>query len=270
MRGMSSKSIFYFFILCVYSTSFLIFSPVKLAADCCQPSYEEDSYTSAESYVPEGSYKNNALLIGGAALIGGGCGFAASNMNKKRHSHHTSKCCSEKRVYRGKRGHRGTQGAQGIAGTPGAAGTTGSQGVPGPQGPAGASPFIVDNDNTLIFDINFSGLSFLSGPGARIIPLVSTPDGTIVQGHAFQVPTEMTPQKIDDSIQIPNPLFGSYTVGVKIITATDTIVNSTLEVSILTTREGTKICLPPIFDINVPPGGQIEATMNFIHEPTLN
>ncbi len=153
------------------------------------------------------------LLFAGA--IGAAAGYAASDSNGKR-------------GHKGDTGDTGATGPQGPAGPAGATSSSSSSSSSSSGGNCGSCndccltpeeqaaqdllPFVADIGETLTFDVNLLLDGEATGAGTTIIPFVSTPDGLVVEGIAYQnaVITEQT-----RTIIITDPVYGTYHVGIQ-------------------------------------------------------
>jgi len=168
------------------------------ANDCCDPC--------APPCNPCWNSCNTWLLVG-SLLLGAAAGAAAGAATS-----------SSKHGHRGDPGATGATGPQGIPGIPGPTGSTGATGATGifttPVSATSNVPFAVEPGATsLTFD--FSHLTFVGTlAGATGIPFVSEPNGVVVPGAPFAIPTVGTATGPAIFI-VSGPLpYGTYTPGV--------------------------------------------------------
>ncbi|MBA3957049.1 MAG: hypothetical protein H0X51_01450 [Parachlamydiaceae bacterium] len=170
-----------------------------------------------------------AILFGAAA--GAGTGYLVAN-NKNKHCHDGAT---------GPQGPSGPAGATGATGATGPAGLEGlaGQSVTGAPGATGPSPFIADTDESLTF--NFS-INITAGIGGSIIPFVSQPDGTVVEGAPIPIAGLLPLVLNPPAIVINDPDFGTYTSGIHLDGGL-VGVTAALTESVVSSRDGTTILL---------------------------
>lgn len=140
-------------------------------------------------------WTEKAVWMIGGALLGGGIGYLAADHSKK-HGHH------------------------------GASGSQGSTGIPGPQGPTGPE-YVADLGEALNFSISIDTAMFFStDPGNySFIPFVVTPNGQTIEGLPVNIHSSNIVDLVLDGIDISNPLFGDYQVGLMLVKNSDFTLN---------------------------------------------
>lgn len=119
-----------------------------------------------------------------------------------------------------KRGPTGKEGIQGL------------QGPQGLQGEKGSYPFVMDNDASLNF--KFSILMEKEPPfGTIAVPFVSIPDGTIINNHPVSIGGQTTINL--GYIQVANPVFGTYHLGIKLLTTSSPLDDQLLQLIVEST-----------------------------------
>lgn len=167
----------------------LLSTPFQLPAQCCYQPVEEEL-----NCLPDNDCsRNQYLIIGGAALVGGVIGLIAGNSDH----HHSS------------------SGSRGSTGSPGEPGPT------GPVGPVGPGPnFPVDSNQSLTFNLSFEiptpeAITISSiGYTGTVTPFVTRPDGATQQGPAIDL-VSFTGNMICPPILVDNPPFGNYLIGLQ-------------------------------------------------------
>ncbi|WP_068471361.1 hypothetical protein [Candidatus Protochlamydia phocaeensis] len=183
--------------------------PAPIQASCCEsnPCCETDECCGGGWF--GGGNGRTALVIGGAAVVGGIAGAIAGNASSHR-------------------GHRGR------TGDPGAVGPI------GPVGPTGATPttpgpgaFTVDAANTLTFAM---GLTVTAATAGSIVtPFVERPDGVTLEGTPVAVGLIGTPTFAP--ITITDPVYGTYHAGLR-FTATGLLtLTAAVTGSVFATRD---------------------------------
>lgn len=177
----------------------LLSTPFQLKAQSpCYQSCEE-----ANCCENNGNFQKRALLVGGAAIVGGILGAVIGNSDH----HHSS------------------SGSRGPSGSPGEQGPTG---LVGPSGPG----FTNDPGQTLTFNLS-TGLEAEGGIfSVTLIPFATGPNGMTVEGAPVILTDISLPYYENfDPIVINNPVFGQYQIGVQAI-------NTDSPYSIITTFTG--------------------------------
>lgn len=177
------------------------------------PSYEADQACNAQADYESSDcqtspcYTGTALTLGGAVVVAGVVGYLAGHHNDHSHSSGSRGCdgCS------------GTTGSEGPIGPVGPTGPIGPPGPLGPTGPAGEGPFMPDIEQTLTFDFTIDLVSIESGT-TTITPFVSHPDGRVIEDTPIVVTIADTGSILTPSLSVENPVFGTYNVGLNIIT----------------------------------------------------
>ncbi len=167
--------------------------------DCCQDN---------------GNFQNKALIIGGAAIIGGVIGAVIGNSDH----HHSSS---------------GSRGPSGSSGEPGPAGPTGPVGPPGPG-------FTNDPGQTLTFNLSAEIFGDEHIFSAILTPFVTGPDGNTVEGTPV-VLTNVIITDLEvpfDPILINNPVFGQYQAGIQIVGNNPVALPITLSGNVIASRDG--------------------------------
>lgn len=248
---------------CVFS---LIVSPVF--AECQNYNYNNECCPTNECCENEGrtSWFGNALLVTGAAILGGVAGAAISDSN---HHHHRSRVgpsgATGANGNTGATGATGAGGPIGLTGATGATGAIGLQGATGPTGPTGNGPFIQDMGQSLTFTT--SGL-FPATPGGTlvIIPFVTAPNGITYEGTSVTAPLGGGTVNFQPII-VENPVFGRYNVGLSTINTngplTGIVINGT---AVLASRNNTTTTgLSPLAVSLLT--GESQFSVNFTYDP---
>ncbi len=221
------KPLAFLLVLSLFSTPFQL----RAQSHCYQP-YEE-----VDCCQDNGNFQNKALIIGGAAIIGGVIGAVIGNSD-----HHHSSSAS--------------RGPSGSSGEPGPAGPTGPVGPPGPG-------FTNDPGQTLTF--NLTANIFLEGSfSGTFIPFVTGPDGSTVEGPPVVLIDVSSNHSEDfDPIVINNPVFGQYQAGIQLTDSTEfSFVD--VEGNVEASRNGSTTDLPGIeFQIT---GPQMQGTLLFSYD----
>lgn len=156
-----------------------------------------------------------------------------------------------------KNGHHGGDGEHGRRGRRGRDGETGPQ---GPQGPG----FTEDVGQTLTF---ITSALFPLPPGTvTAIPFITDPSGRTFEGPTVVI---VNGTNTFPPIVVPNPIFGTYNVGLQITNPTATpITGITLNGSIaIASRDGSSTTeLAPLAGVLVGPG-ESQITTTFTYDP---
>ncbi len=222
----------------------LLSTPFQLRAQshCYQPCEEE-----VNCCQDNGNFQNKALIIGGAAIVGGVIGAMIGNSDH----HHSSS---------GSRGHSGS------SGEPGPTGPT------GPVGPPGAG-FTNDPGQTLTFNLSvvIVGLPQIIDDGQHfsgtLIPFVTGPDGNTF-GNTPVVLTDIPlyHEEFFAPIVIDNPVFGTYQAGVQIAGENSYSFQSTLYGDVIASRNGSTTNLL-VNNFEIPEAGQqVQAELLFSYD----
>lgn len=214
------------------------------ANECC--STNDCCSTSGRSKT---NWVGNALLVTGAAVLGGLAGAAISNGG---HHHHRERV-----------GPAGVAGATGATGLVGGIGATGASGA---TGATGAGPFNVDTGESLTFIL--SGL-FPEAPGASLtlIPFVTAPDGMTYEGASIVVPPTGGTVNFEP-IFIEDPIYGYYNLGVNVINSGGPVAGVMLSGSAVeaSRRSSATTGLLPLVGVSLG-SGQSQFGVNFTYGP---
>lgn len=195
--------------------------------ECCAPACESNMWC----------WLGGALL---GAAAGAGTGYAASQDGK-----------------RGRRGDEGPAGPGGI-GLPGPAGATGATGATGAPG-----TFEADEGETLTFN---SVLNVTAGIGGSVIPFVSFPDGTVLEGAP--VPITVLGPIVFPPFVIQDPVYGEYNVGVQTDSSLIAVSGSLVNNAVASRDSSTTIFanLTPVISLL---GTQTQTSEDFVYGPVL-
>jgi len=214
-------------------------APAKADAYCC----EQDSCCDGGGWWGDGAGRT-ALILGGAAVVGGIAGAVAGNSG----SHH------------GKRGRTGATGDTGATGAVGPVGPT------GPVGPPGPSVFVADTGQSLSFAMSLIVTSLL-GQG-EVTPFVERPDGIVVEGPSITLGLFNIPPI--PPITIIDPIFGTYHFGLRLTSGTLVTIGLAMQGVVFASRDGslTNTGIEPIvIPSTVLNAEQSQTTFEFTYSP---
>lgn len=197
------------------------------------PSYGQDCCCEEPQCCESSSFLSGKglCLIGGAALgaaAGAATGYAASSD--------------------GHRGHHGERGRRGPTGDPGATGATGA-----------AFAFPADIGQSLTF--NFVLTVTAGDVSTTVTPFVSLPDGTVIEGGAQAVVigvNTLTP------IVITDPLFGTYTSGVQVVSGF-VALGATLLETVVASRDGSTTLIANTTPVVATAANESQTTVDFVY-----
>lgn len=223
--------------LALLSMFALAFAPANhaFAAECCPVNNDCCEQDDCCDPCGGGGFfggKWGSLL--GAAVLGAAAGAATgAAVSSSKHGH---------------RGHNGATGATGATGAIGATGATGAAGT------------FANDGTTLTFDFAILAATVI-GAGT-IVPYVSEPDGTVIQG----TPIAISPTLIGASptITVSPALFGSYEAGV-LFNGDGIGAGSLIDIHVDSSRDGstTTIINAGVFTPLV--GNQSETNVAFVY-----